>query len=98
MIRIQIESDKQGRSAAIVRAAITAEIKKLQLALMKTNRQIGFFEKKHKTTSAMFKKKMAAEDLKGGDQEYIEWSGELQLRDKILANLKQLKGVKYVAR
>jgi len=98
MIRIQVESDTQSRGVAIVRSAITAEIKKLELALIKTNRQIGSFERKYKTTSGMFRKKMTAEDLKGGDREYIEWSGELHLRDTILKSLKQLREIQYVAR
>jgi len=98
MIRIKIEADSQNKSAAVIRSAITAEIKKLEFALMKTNKQIGFFEKKYKKSSSVFQKKMTAEDLKGGDLDYIEWSGEIYMRNKILDDLKQLKGVKYVAR
>lgn len=97
MIKIQIQSDVKERAVDIVRSAISAEIKRLELGLHKTNRHIDEFEKKYNVSSAVFVEKLSAEDLEGRDQEYIEWAGELRVREKILTDLNHLKGIEYVA-
>ena len=78
MIKIQIQSDVKERAVDIVRSAISAEIKRLELGLHKTDRHIDEFEKKYNISSAVFMEKLSAEDLEGRDQEYIEWAGELK--------------------
>jgi len=35
--------------------------------------------------------------MKKGDQEYIEWAGEIKVRERILRDLNNLKGIQYVA-
>jgi hypothetical protein len=40
--------------------------------------------------------KYLAEDLRGGDEEYVHWSGELQLRERIARDIEQLKCIEYV--
>ncbi len=80
-----------------IKTAISSEIKRLEIGLRKTALQIGKFEKKYGVTSAVFRRKFTAEDLQGGDREYIEWMGELQLRQRITSDLKNLKVIKYVA-
>ena len=97
MIKIQIQSDVKDKAVDIVRSAISGEIKRLEMGLNKTNRQIGEFEKKYKITSSDFLEKIFAEDLEGLDEEYVEWEGEIKLRERILSDLSQLKGIEYVA-
>jgi hypothetical protein len=96
MTKLKIISDKEG-TTDIIKSAISAEIKRLELGLNKTNKEIKKFEEKYKISSKSFLKEFAAEDLKGGDDEYIRWSGELKIRDKILEDLKKLKDIEYVA-
>jgi len=96
MRKVKIISDKEG-TTDIIKSAISAEIKRLELGLNKTNKEIKKFEEKYKISSESFLKEFAAEDLKGGDDEYIRWSGELKIRDKILEDLKKLKDIEYVA-
>ncbi len=96
MTKLKIISDKEG-TTDIIKSAISAEIKRLELGLNKTNKEIKKFEEKYKISSESFLKEFAAEDLKGGDDEYIRWSGELKIRDKILEDLKKLKDIEYVA-
>lgn len=96
MTKLKIISDKEG-TTDIIKSAISAEIKRLELGLNKTNKEIKKFEEKYKVLSKIFLKEFAAEDLKGGDDEYIRWAGELKIRDKILEDLKKLKDIEYVA-
>ena len=96
MRKVKIISDKEG-TTDIIKSAISAEIKRLELGLNKTNKEIKKFEEKYNISSENFLKEFVAEDLKGGDDEYIRWSGELKIRDKILEDLKKLKDIEYVA-
>ena len=97
MIKILIQSDVKERAVDIVQSAIASEIKRLEQGLHKTDRHIEQFEKKYNILSVVFLEKLFAEDLEGQDQEYIEWAGELKLREKILTDLNHLKGIEYVA-
>jgi len=55
------------------------------------------FETEYNVTSEVFQKKFSAENLKKGDQDYIEWAGELKIREKIVEDLRKLKEIEYVA-
>lgn len=96
MAKLKIISDRAD-IADIVKSAISAEIKKLEIGLNRTNREIKQFEDEYKISSEAFIKEFSAEDLKGGDEEYIRWAGELKLRDRILEELEKLKDIEYVA-
>ena len=97
MIKLQIQSDTKENAMDIVQTAISAEIKRLEIGLHKTEKQIERFEKKYNMSSDTFQKKVAAEDMKEGDREYIEWAGELEVRERILKDLRNLKDIQYVA-
>ncbi len=97
MIKLQIQSDTKDGVIDIVRAAISSEIKRLEIGLYKTNKQIEKYETEYNVTSEVFQKEFSAEDMRKGDHEYIEWAGELEIREKITADLKKLKEIEYVA-
>ena len=97
MIKLQIQSDTKDGVIDIIRAAISSEIKRLEIGLYKTNKQIEKYETEYNVTSEVFQKEFSAEDMRKGDQEYIEWTGELKIREKITADLKKLKEIEYVA-
>ena len=97
MIKLQIQSDTKDGVIDIVRAAISSEIKRLEIGLYKTNKQIEKYETEYNVSSEVFQKEFSAEDMRKGDQEYIEWTGELKIREKIMADLKKLKEIEYVA-
>jgi len=67
------------------------------MGLQKTDRHIQQFELAYNTSSDKFLADFAAEDMKHGDAEYIEWAGELRIRDSVAEDLKQLRGIEYVA-
>ncbi|MCF6158713.1 MAG: hypothetical protein E3K32_09110 [wastewater metagenome] len=96
MVKLKIISDKQEDITEIIKSAISAEIKRLEIGLNRTNREIKGFEERYKVPSEKFLKEFTAEDLQGGDDEYIRWTGELKIRDKILDELKKLKDIEYV--
>ena len=96
MIKLKIISDKEN-VVDIIKSAISAELKRLEIALSRTDKEIKKFEDEYKISSEIFLKEFAAEDLRGGDDEYIRWVGELKIRDRILEDLKKLKEIEYVA-
>jgi uncharacterized protein YydD (DUF2326 family) len=81
----------------IIRSAISAEIKRLGIGLKKTEKEIKAFEDKYKASSEVFSAQFGAEDLHGGDEEYVRWEGELKIRQRILEDLKRLEEIEYVS-
>ena len=96
MAKLKIISDKKDVTDTI-KSAISSEIKRLEIGLNRTNREIKKLEDEYRVPSEAFLKEFTAEDLKGGDEEYIRWTGELKMRDRILDELKKLKDIEYVA-
>lgn len=97
MIRLQIQSDAKEGALDIVQTAIFSEVKRLEIGLHRTERHIERFEKEYNVTSDVFQREFAAEDMKKGDQEYIEWAGEIKVKERIMRDLNNLKGIQYVA-
>ena len=97
MVKLQIANDKKGAVIDVVKSAILAEVKRMEIGLKKTNEQIEIFEKKYSISSDTFLRDLTAEDLEGGDQEYVQWAGELKIREKITDELNKLKDIEYVA-
>ncbi len=97
MIRLQIQSDSQEGAMEIIRSAIMAETSRLELGMRATERHIQFFEDRYHVTSVDFLRNFAAEDLTGGDREYVCWAGELKLRERIASQLETLKGIQYAS-
>ena len=96
MTTIRILSDEKEMSE-IIRSAIFAEIKRLEIGLKKTEKEIREFENKYKVSSEVFLTQFGAEDLHGGDEEYVRWEGELKVRQRILEDLKKLEKIEYVS-
>ena len=95
MIRLEIQSDFDG-AETLIRSAVYSEIKRLEIGLRKTDQEIRKFEGKYQIPSRVFVDEYAAEDLDGGDDEYISWMGELKIRRKIADELRKLKEAEYV--
>ncbi len=96
MVKLKIISDKEN-ATDVIKSAISAEIKRMEIGLNRTNREIKSFEERYKVSSETFAKEFAAEDLKRGDDEYIRWAGELGMRNRIIEELEKLKDIEYVA-
>lgn len=97
MVRLEIKSDVEDIET-VVKSAIHAEIKRLEIGLNKTDKEIRKFEGKYKISSDIFMKEYAAEDLDGGDDEYISWKGEVKIKERIIEELNKLKEIEYVTK
>jgi len=71
-------------------------MKDAEIGLSKTNKEIRKFEDNYQISSDIFIREYAAEDLDGGDDEYVSWMGEIKIRRKIAEELSQLKEAEYV--
>ena len=81
----------------LVQSTIDAEINRLQLAIKLAKQKLLIYENKYQVSSEYFITNMTAEDLAGGDDEYIIWAGEFKLYQKLLAKQKTLQDIHYVA-
>lgn len=97
MTTVEIRSDSDNITADMIRTAIQAELKRLELGLQKTERHIEKFESAYNISSETFLTKFTAEDMKGGDSEYVAWAGELKIRERIQADMTRLREIQYVA-
>lgn len=97
MTKLKIQSEANDSAVEIIKSAIAAETKRLEIGLQKTHRRIKQFEETYKILSEEFLADFAAEDMKSKDIEYVEWAGELKIRDRITADLKRLMEIEYVA-
>jgi len=95
MVKLQITSDQQ-HALPIIQSAIVAKVKRIEIGLRKTEQEIQKFETKYDMPSEIFMNDYTAEDLEGGDDEYVSWMGELQLREAIWEELQLLQNIEYV--
>jgi len=95
---LYIKSDQQANGILqLIKATIDAEITKLELAVEMAENRLKPFEEKYQVTSDYFMTYWAAEDLEGGDDEYVCWGGEYQLKQRLLQKLQQLREINYDA-
>jgi hypothetical protein len=80
---------------SLVRAAVEAEARRLELALEAALRRLAPFEEKYGVSSERFMLVMAAEDLAGGDDEYVQWAGEYRLTERLQAKLTQIQEIRF---
>ena len=97
MTIVKIKSDPDDDATDIIKTAIQAELKRLELGLQKTEKQIAKVEDENKTSSETFLKQFNSENMKNGDPEYITWAGELKIKERLLSDINKLKAVQYVA-
>lgn len=94
MVRLHVASD-QPNVLPIIQSAIAAKMKRIELGLLKTEQEIKKFEKKYNISSEHFMSNCSAEDLAGGDDDYVSWMGELHLREAVLEELHLLQHIEY---
>jgi hypothetical protein len=68
MTRLLIQSEAQDKVAAVIMTAISLEIKRMEIGLEKTNRQIKKFEMEYNTSSDNFLRNYTAENMKNTDE------------------------------
>ena len=79
----------------LIRSAVEGEMARLELALKLSEKRLTLFEQKYDVTSEHFISEMTAEDLEGGDDEYVRWAGEYKLMQRLQEKLCQLQEIDY---
>ena len=74
--------------------ALAAYKVRLRASIDRTTRRLAEFELRYGVDTARFLHEMAAEDLAGGDVEYVEWAGEAKLLHGLEAELEELEHVR----
>jgi hypothetical protein len=64
---------------------------RLRTGIERTKRRLAEFERRYGVETVKFLEEMAAEDLSGGDMEYVEWAGEAKLLQGLEAELEELE-------
>ncbi|MGA9349883.1 MAG: hypothetical protein WBW48_13915 [Anaerolineae bacterium] len=80
----EVNKDVASLSSALAKARLRASIER-------TRRRLAQFEQRYDVDTAYFLQEMAAEDLEGGDLEYVEWAGEAKLLGRLEAELMELE-------
>jgi hypothetical protein len=85
--------EKQGAQPVI--QAIESYKARLRASIERTQRRLDQFEQRYDVDTAHFLQEMTAEDLEGGDLEYVEWAGEAKLLEGLEAELMELEHARY---
>ncbi|NOZ07062.1 MAG: hypothetical protein GXP41_12045 [Chloroflexi bacterium] len=85
--------EKQGIQPIL--QAIESYKVQLTASIERGKRRLRQFEKQYGVDTAHFLQAMTAEDLEGGDLEYVEWAGEAKLLKALKAELLELEYAKY---
>jgi Tfp pilus assembly protein PilV len=93
-MQMTIELTNQSGIQAVLQAL---ELYKRQLRanIKRTREHLRRFEQQYHVTTAYFLTQMAAEDLAGGDLEYVEWAGEADMLAGLQAELQELENARY---
>lgn len=78
-------------SAQTVIQALDAYKTRLRSSIDRTKRHLAEFEARYGMATPRFLREAAAEDLNGGDTEYVEWAGEAKLLEGLESELRELE-------
>jgi hypothetical protein len=95
MSTIYIEPTQNKQILRLVEESVRGEIMRLELALQLARKRLAPFEQKYQIASDKFVATMSAEDLPGGDEEYVQWAGEYKLMIRLEEKLNQLKELRF---
>ncbi len=85
----------QKRGVQTILQAIDTYKLRLQSSIERSQRRLDQFEQQYGVDTSYFLEKMAAEDLVGGDMEYVEWAGEARLLVGLETELAELENARY---
>ena len=93
-VHMVIELDESSGAHAVVQAVESYKAR-LRASIQRTQRRLAEFESKYHISTDRFLVEMTAEDLEGGDLEYVEWAGEAKLLEGLEAELDGLEHARY---
>lgn len=83
------------KSAQTVLHALDAYKTRLRASIQRTHRNLTNFEQRYGIKTEVFLREMVAEDLPGGDLEYIDWAGEAKILEGLETELRELEDVRF---
>lgn len=86
---------REKRGAQPILQAIESYKARLRTSIKRTRRRLAQFEQQYGVDTAHFLERMTAEDLEGGDLEYVEWAGEAKILEGLEAELLELEHARY---
>ena len=93
-IHMVIELSDRGGVQTVVQALEAYKVR-LRASITRTKRHLATFEARYGVDTRHFLHEMTAEDLQGGDLEYVEWAGEAKLLEGLEAELRELEHASY---
>ncbi|HEY7496556.1 MAG TPA: hypothetical protein VIH59_36315 [Candidatus Tectomicrobia bacterium] len=75
--------------------ALEAYKVRLGASSARTKCRLAMFEVRYEVDTTRFLHEMTAEDLSGGDLEYVEWAGEAKLLEGLESELRELEHASY---
>lgn len=93
-IQLVIELPDRGSAQTVIQALDAYKVR-LRSSIARTKRRLATFEERYGADTTHFLHDMTAEDLQGGDLEYVEWAGEAKLLEGLEAELQELEHASY---
>jgi hypothetical protein len=93
-VQMVIELKEKGGAQPVLQA-IESYKARLRAGIERTKRRLAEFEQCYDVDTDHFLREMTAEDLEGGDLEYVEWAGEAKLLQGLEAELAELEHARY---
>ena len=97
MAEVILKTNKPDKVSQILKETLELEKVRIRYSLGLTKDRLNKFEKEYNITSEEFINRWSAEDLKGGDMEYVEWAGEYRVSLNLSERLAALKSIKHVS-
>ncbi len=96
MAEIIFKTDNPEEVMELVKNAIASEIFRLENSQRLARKRLDYFEEKYQQRASQFQDALAAEDMEGGNLEYVEWMGEYQFFLELEEKIQSLKSLEYV--
>ena len=93
-VQIVIELQEPIGAQAVIQALESYKVR-LRASIQRTRSHLDKFERKYDISTERFFVEMTAEDMDGGDLEYVEWAGEAKLLSGLEAELNELEHARY---
>lgn len=82
------------RTAQTVQHVLASYQVRLRASIQRTRCRLASFEERYAVSTSRFLAEMSAEDLQGGDLEYVEWAGEAKLLEGLELELRELENAR----
>jgi hypothetical protein len=97
MDEVILKTNKPEKVSEILKETLKKEKLRIKHSVDLSVNRLKKFEQKYNISTEVFINQWSAEDLKGGDMEYVEWAGEYEFLLRLNDQLVALKSIEYVS-